>query len=141
MEGEWPIAPPIAMKFDIDAAKSNAPARLPWDDLKAAKAGGLSVRVEWSKADAEELNRTLAKQQERTLRIPLPDESRIDALSGREKEQAERILWNTISSGYQPELTRAWFACLSAFYEEAKPDRVFTNSMFWVVTRTNDCFY
>ena len=30
---------------------------------------------------------------------------------------------------------------LSAFYEEAKIDRVFTNSVFWVVTRTNDCFY
>ena len=26
-------------------------------------------------------------------------------------------------------------------YDEAKVDRVFTNSVFWVVTRTNDCFY
>jgi hypothetical protein len=43
--------------------------------------------------------------------------------------------------GYQPEMTRAWFAVLYAFYDEAKPDRVFTNSVFWVVTRTNDCFY
>ena len=61
----------------------------------------------------------------------------------REKEQdaAKRILWNTVSSGYQPEMTRAWFACLYAYYEEAKVDRVFTNSVFWVVTRTNDCFY
>ena len=46
-----------------------------------------------------------------------------------------------MSTGYQPVMTRAWFACLGAFYEEAKVDRVFTNSMFWVITRTNDCFY
>ena len=25
--------------------------------------------------------------------------------------------------------------------DEAKVDRVFTNAVFWVVTRTNDCFY
>jgi len=64
-----------------------------------------------------------------------------EKLPPRERDSAQRILWNTVSSGYQPEMTRAWFAPLSAFYEEAKPDRVFTNSAFWVVTRTNDCFY
>ena len=59
----------------------------------------------------------------------------------REKDSAAKILWNTVSMGYQPELTRAWFAVLYTFYDESKPDRVFTNSVFWVVTRTNDCFY
>ena len=28
-----------------------------------------------------------------------------------------------------------------AFQQEAKFDRVFSNSFFWVVTRSNDCFY
>ena len=69
------------------------------------------------------------------------DRAALVAVFGRELEQAERITWNTVSTGYQPEMTRAWFACLNAFYEESKPDRVFTNSVFWVVTRTNDCFY
>ena len=30
---------------------------------------------------------------------------------------------------------------MTAFHSEAKLNRVFTGSMFWVVTRTNDCFY
>jgi alkylhydroperoxidase family enzyme len=141
VKGESPPAPPVDVKFDLEAAKVTAPPRPPWDDLKATTASGPSVRVAWSKADADQLNRTLEKQKERTLRLPLPDESRLKALPPREQDAAKRILWNTVSSGYQPEMTRAWFAVLSAFYEEAKPDRVFTNSAFWVVTRTNDCFY
>ena len=75
------------------------------------------------------------------MRIPLPDKAVFEKLPERERDAAKRILWNTVSSGYQPEMTRAWFACLYAYYDEAKPDRVFTNSAFWVVTRTNDCFY
>jgi alkylhydroperoxidase family enzyme len=141
VKGENPVAPPLGAAFDLAAAKVKASDRPPWDDLKAAKGGGLAVRVEWTKAEFDELNATLDKQKERKLRIPLPDPAAIKKLPPPERASADRILWNTVSSGYQPELTRAWFAALSAFYEEAKVDRVFTNSMFWVVTRTNDCFY
>jgi alkylhydroperoxidase family enzyme len=141
IKGESPPAPPIAMKFDIDAAKVQAPARPPWEDLKSVSTGGLSVRVDWDKAGWDELNASQDKQKERSLRIPLPGNEAFEKLAGREKEQALKIRWNTVSMGYQPEMTRAWFAPLYAFYDESKPDRVFTNSMFWVVTRTNDCFY
>ena len=141
VKGEVPIAEPIGVAFDLDAAKVKAPDRLPWDDLKTAKGDGLAVRVEWSKAEFDQLNATLDKQKERRLRMPLPDAAVIEKLPPRERDSAKKILWNTVSAGYQPELTRAWFAVLYAFYEEAKVDRVFTNSMFWVVTRTNDCFY
>ena len=54
-----------------------------------------------------------------TLRIPLPDKRVYDKLPPKEKESA-RILWNTVSAGYQPEMVRAWFACLYAYYE-SKP--------------------
>ena len=141
VRGEDPIALPVATKFDLDAAKLKAPDRPPWDDLKSVKADGISVRVEWGKDGFDELNASLEKQKERTLRVPLPDDAVIEKLPPRERDSAKKILWNTVSAGYQPELTRAWFACLSAYYEEAKVDRVFTNSVFWVVTRTNDCFY
>jgi hypothetical protein len=141
VKGETPVADPVNVQFDYDNMKSKAAERPPWDDLKAAKGDGLAVRVEWSKADFDKLNATLDTQKERSLRIPLPADEVIDKLPPRERDSAKKILWNTVSSGYQPELTRAWFAPLSAFYEEAKPDRVFTNSAFWVVTRTNDCFY
>jgi alkylhydroperoxidase family enzyme len=134
--------PPVDVKFDPDKlTKMKTPARPPWDDLKEVTADGLSFNIEWGKTSHEELNLTLEKQKERKLRIPLPDASRLAKLPPREKDGAEKIRWNTVSSGYQPEMPRAWFAALYAYYEEAKVDRVFTNSVFWVVTRTNECFY
>ena len=101
----------------------------------------MPIRPAWSRTGPDALGAGIEAQKARTLRIPLPDPARIDALEGRDREMARTILWNTVSAGYQPRMTRAWFACLYAYYEEAPPDRVFTNSMFWVVTRTNDCFY
>jgi alkylhydroperoxidase family enzyme len=141
VKGENPVAEPIALPFDLDGAKVKAPERPSWDDLKSAKGDGIAVRVEWSDKEFDALNKTLDKQKERKLRIPLPDKSAFEKLTPREKDSADKIRWNTVSMGYQPEMTRAWFAALYAFYDEAKVDRVFTNSMFWVVTRTNDCFY
>lgn len=140
VKGESPVAEPVGAAFDI-TAKVAVPERPSWDELKSAKGDGLSIRVEWSRKDFEQLNATLEKQKERKLRIPLPDKSVYDKLPPREKDQALRVVWTRISAGYQPEMTRAWFAPLSAFYEESKVDRVFGNSVFWVVTRTNDCFY
>ncbi|QDU19334.1 Iodothyronine deiodinase [Urbifossiella limnaea] len=131
---------PVAVDPALLAAPSS-PARPPWDDVKAAAHAGPRISPAWSKGGADALGSALAAQKARTLRIPLPGKERFEGLTGREKMQAETILWNTVSSGYQPGMTRAWFACLGAFYEESKVDRVFTNTMFWVVTRTNDCFY
>lgn len=134
--------PPVDVKFDPDKlTKLPTPVRPPWDDLKAVTADGLSIRIEWGTTSHEELHQTLENQKERKLRIPLPDPTRLAKLPPKEKEGAEKILWNTVSSGYQPEMPRAWFAALYTYYEEAKVDRVFTNSVFWVVTRTNECFY
>ena len=52
-----------------------------------------------------------------------------------------RIRWSLVCMGYQPELAAAWSACTRAFGEEAKQDRVFEESLFWIVTRTIHCFY
>lgn len=137
-----PPVPPVPVTFDPDAAAGRpAPARPSWDDLKTASGSGPAVRVAWAGTPVDALALNLDEQKARKLRVPLPDPARFEGLPPREKEQAGRIVWTNVSSGYQPVMTRAWFACLSAFYDEAKVDRVFTNSMFWVVTRTNDCFY
>jgi alkylhydroperoxidase family enzyme len=139
-EGD-PVSP-LDVKFDPERlTKVPTPPRPPWDDLKAVTAEGLAVRVDWGKSTREELTLALDRQKERKLRMPLPDPSRLANLPPKEKEGAAAILWNTVSSGYQPEMPRAWFAALYTYYDEAKVDRVFTNSVFWVVTRTNDCFY
>jgi hypothetical protein len=56
-------------------------------------------------------------------------------------EHPVRIRWSLVCMGYQPELAAGWSACTRAFAEEAKQDRVFEESLFWVVTRSLQCFY
>ena len=51
------------------------------------------------------------------------------------------ILWSRVCYGYQPELTDAWFACVAAFRQESQLEPLFTQSIFWVVTRELSCFY
>ncbi len=43
--------------------------------------------------------------------------------------------------GDQPELAIAWSTCMKAFEADAKLDEVFGESLFWVVSRTGQCFY
>jgi hypothetical protein len=38
-------------------------------------------------------------------------------------------------------MTQSWFAGLREFQQEARLDPVFGRTLFWVVTRANDCFY
>ena len=95
----------------------------------------------WNLQATLDVTSRLEAQKKRHLRIPLPDASRIAALPPDARDQAERILWDRVSSGYQPEMTAAWFACNRPFKDESKLDRVFANSLFWVVTRENQCFY
>lgn len=141
VKGESPPLPPVAVNFDFDAVKPLAPARPAWDDLKNAKGDGIAVRVDWSHTDAERVASSLESQKERSLRMPIAPPEAFEKLPESERAGAKRILWNTVSVGWQPEMPRVWFAGLYTYYEEAKVDRVFTNSVFWVVTRTNDCFY
>jgi hypothetical protein len=71
----------------------------------------------------------------------MPDPSRLKNLPPDVKSQAENIVWMQVSAGYQPEMTIAWFAAFRAFQQEGRSNPVYSSSMFWVVTRANDCFY
>ncbi len=52
-----------------------------------------------------------------------------------------RIGWSLLVSGRQPKLGPAWIKLLRTFEVEAKQDRVFEESLFWVVTRSLGCYY
>jgi hypothetical protein len=80
-------------------------------------------------------------QKSRQPRIPLPDLGRFAAMPPDVREQATKIVWSRVSMGYQPLLTQTWFETMRTFQKEAALNRVFSNSMFWVITRTNECFY
>lgn len=85
----------------------------------------------------------LDRQRGRTGRIRMPTTAEVLARIGEKHPAAWQagILWSRVCYGYQPELTDAWFDAAGAFRVEAKLDPVFQNSVFWIVTRSLDCFY
>jgi alkylhydroperoxidase family enzyme len=100
---------------------------------------------EWSAisfdALRERLNHQIARRQARvriptweTVRDHLPD-------SVPKPDKPIRIKWSLLTYGYQPRLTAAWIGGLRAFQQESDLDAVFHESMFWVVTRSLQCFY
>jgi alkylhydroperoxidase family enzyme len=135
--------PPFEVKLDAEArAKLVAPPRPPWAEVtKTVTNPSGPAKPEWDTKSHSELETLLASQKARKGRIPLPDSAVIESLPVESRPQARRVVWTNVSMGYQPTLTRAWFDTMGTFQQEAKFDRVFSNSFFWVVTRSNDCFY
>lgn len=95
----------------------------------------------WSAHSYDEVRALLESQKERAPRIPPADETRLARLPKPDRQRVAGSAWGKVSMGYQPELTRAWFLTMRAFGQEAQLDEVLENSMFWVITRTSDCFY
>ena len=60
--------------------------------------------------------------------------------SGSPGAKPSKINWSRTCAGYQPELTAAWLGTMRTFGQESKQDRVFEESLFWVVTRELQCF-
>lgn len=143
VEANGPL-PPFDVPLDPDARQDvPAPPRPDWALLKDAKPPKMSVRSAWADDEAavpDPLSLVEA-QKARPLRMPLPDKGVFAGLPPDVKRQTDSIVWMTVSMGYQPRLTAAWFACLRAYQSEAKFDRLASNSVFWVVTRSNECFY
>ena len=98
--------------------------------------------AEWTPADFGALQKEMTVQRAREPRIPVPpwDEVRKN-LPDWKYDKPLRVRWSLVCTGYQPELANAWSACTRAFGQEAKQDRVFEESLFWVVTRSLNCFY
>ena len=59
----------------------------------------------------------------------------------RSASRPTRIVWNLVCSGYVPELAVPWSVATRTMWAEAKPDRVFEESLFWVQTRAIRCNY
>ena len=142
VEPGGPVAP-IPVKFDrTRRLRVTSPPRPQWDQVLTARPKKeYDAPPDWKDVSFEQLEQALAAQKARSLRVPLPDKSRYDKLPPDAKRQAETILWNTVSAGYQPEMTIGWFYTLNEYRADGRLDRVFGSTLFWVVTRTNDCFY
>ncbi len=135
--------PPLDPLLDKEGlTKLVAPKRPAWKDVQETKISVASlVRPDWQDLSGTEPAKAMELQKSRHPRIPLPDSGRFAALPPDEREQATKIVWSRVSMGYQPLLTRTWFETMRTFQQEAAFNRVFSNSMFWIITRTNECFY
>ena len=98
---------------------------------------------EWRTLDIAALQRHLDTQRlrEGRIRVPTWDEVAGSIPEDERPTHPVRILWTLVCRGYQPELASAWSACTRAFAEESKQERVFEESVFWIITRTIHCFY
>lgn len=98
---------------------------------------------EWLAFDYEHLQQQLEGQRARPPRIRVPSWEAVSQLLPADypRDRPVRIRWSLVCMGYQPELALGWGACMRAFAREANQDRVFEETLFWVVTRTLHCFY
>ncbi len=98
----------------------------------------------WKSVPLADLRQRLTGQQTRAARIPIPPPEVLRQQMPKEHYQpgrSERILWNSVAYGYQPQLTAAWFSAMRQFREESGLPDELRQSAFWVVTRSNLCFY
>lgn len=132
------VLPPLAYVFAKDAKP------MPRPDWPTAGVGEPSKvdDAEWSGFSFLDLKKKMETQKARPARIAVP--SWEDVKKGLPPEAQKRkldIKWSLVCLGYQPELAQGWSACTRAFGTESALDRVFEESLFWVVTRSLLCFY
>ncbi|HEY7426294.1 MAG TPA: hypothetical protein VH682_18830 [Gemmataceae bacterium] len=101
--------------------------------------------LEWTALSLETLRQQLDQQiARRRARISIPSWKTVrdnfpDSVP--KPDEPIRIQWSLLCYGYQPRLTAAWLGGRRAFGQESDLDAVFYESMFWVVTRSLQCFY
>jgi alkylhydroperoxidase family enzyme len=123
--------PPLDVRFaqlPLGASRAAPPRQRPRGSTAKATAKTM-IDVEWRGLDFQDIQTKLASQRARCGRISLPSDN----------QQAPR--WGLVCQVYQPKLAAAWSACAHAFSDEANQDPIFEESVFWVVTRTIQCFY
>ncbi len=134
--------PPREFRFAGKSARlPPAPRRPP--DGKPAPVPERVADADWRALDFDRLQKAMTGQRARPPRIRVPAWEAVRGYlpATYPKDRPLRIRWSRVCLGYQPELASAWSACLRTFAEESRQDRVFEESLFWVITRTLHCFY
>jgi alkylhydroperoxidase family enzyme len=122
--------PPLPVRFAEGAPgprreSSSPPVRRPHPAPEISR----PVDLERSVLDFSQLQAALEKQRSRRPRIALP--------SG----DPGQINWGLLCRTYQPERAAAWSKCGYACDLETDQNPIFTQSLFWVVTHSEGCFY
>jgi hypothetical protein len=96
--------------------------------------------ADWRSIDFPSIQKLMESQRGREPRVSVP--SADDVLKHLPPgAKPTRIKWSLVCTGHSPELAIPWTMGLRTFAEESKQDRVFEESLFWVVTRELQCFY
>jgi hypothetical protein len=136
--------PPLEIRFAEEVTAPPVPARKKPEGRRAPFVAERVDDPEWRALDFDDLQSSLSAQRSTPGRIHVPTWEEVQKVlpPGYPRPKYPlRIQWSLVCLGYQPELAAAWSACTNAFRDEAKQDRVFEESLFWVVTRTIHCFY
>lgn len=132
--------PQMVASVEADKALSGSVGQR--DSKKLGKVAADTVNAGWGDMDSDALQRRLSQQRERSPRIAVPEWDSIAAKIPKDLYRRPlRIRWSRVVVGYQPKLGPAWIKCLRVFEQEAHQNRVFEESVFWVVTRGLKCFY
>ena len=104
--------------------------------------------LEWISVTYDDLQVRLERQRARTTRVRIPTweevkNNRPGGAAQSQNQRPTRVVWNLVCSGYQPEMAAAWSACGrgGGTSQNQQLDRVFSNTLFWVVTRSLNCPY
>jgi hypothetical protein len=137
--------PPLAVRFARGSAAQPAtvPKREPPPQPPHGEVAEKITDAPWLSLDVAALKQKMQAQQQRQGRIRVPTWEEIikDAPPEVRNRPPVKIRWSLVCRGYQPALAEAWGACLRTFENESGQDRVFEESLFWVVTREINCFY
>ena len=109
----------------------------------------------WTGQSLAQLQESLENQRKRVARIRIPGwkevQPHLEMDSG--VRRWPKVGWGLVAFGHQAEIADAWFDCVDQFRvdgrrkrEGAKPegarlDPMLSADMFWVVTRSLNCFY
>lgn len=136
--------PPLDVHFKPVSGAEIPGATRPALPKSAATTTATQPDPDWATFNFTQLQEKLEAQRDRKPRVSIPTwEEFREALPSKLYPRAKplKIRWSLLVSGRQPKLGPAWITCLRTFENEAKQDRVFEESLFWVVTRTLRCFY
>jgi alkylhydroperoxidase family enzyme len=101
---------------------------------------------EWTGVSYDELQERLERQRSRSTRLRVPsweEVLRVMPEGFTAHSRPVRIVWTLVCMGYQPELAAAWETLMRTAGAESrgKLDRVFSQGLFWVTTKSVECPY
>lgn len=128
--------PPATPQESTTGTGRKPPPRTPPAEPPAADDAAARQLAEWSRVSFAQLQDKLDSQRTRKSRIKVPDSPGTSS-----QRRPSRVRWSLVCASYQPELASAWFNAMGTFARESQQDRVFEESLFWVITRSIDCFY